>query len=267
MQAGRLALIGGAEDRRGDMAILRRVSQMAGEGRGNLVVIATATRSALEVAEVYRRAFLELGVGRVSTLAADDRQKASAPRSVDLVEEASAVFFTGGDQLRITSLLGGTPLDDAIRRLYWRGGLVAGTSAGASALGEWMVVEGPGDDCPRRCTIKLAPGLGLLRGAIVDQHFSQRGRLGRLLAAVAQNPRVLGIGVDEDSAITVGPDRIVEALGSGAVTIVDGREMDHVNVSEQEADKPLALGNVKLHVLAPGCRFDLKRRAVIPRRD
>jgi len=160
--------------------------------------------------------------------------------------------------LRITSILGGSGIDKLLKQLYKEGTLIVGTSAGASVMSQTMIVEGNDEDSPRKCTIKMAPGLGLLKDVIIDQHFAQRGRIGRLLAAIAQNPNNLGIGIDEDTAIVVEKNSF-RVIGSNAVTVVEGRKLEHSNVSESSPNEILALTNVILHILPSGYGYDLEK--------
>ena len=196
-----------------------------------------------------------------------DRETANNLEGLKILEDATCIFFVGGDQLRISSILGGTEVHRLLKKAYKEGGVIAGTSAGASMMSEIMVVEGKDDEAPRKCTLKMAPGMGLLEGVIIDQHFNQRGRIGRLLAAVAQNPNVLGIGIDEDTAMIVNKELEFSVEGSGVVTIVDGREISYTNISEQYQDDPLAITNVKIHILPRGYGFNLiKKQEIIFRR-
>ncbi|MFC6660294.1 cyanophycinase [Deinococcus multiflagellatus] len=166
----------------------------------------------------------------------------------------------------MTSQIGDTPLEARIREVYERGGVVAGTSAGASVMCETMLVKGPSRESYRIGDLQMAPGLGLVRGVIIDQHFAERGRMGRLLGAVAQNPRVLGIGIDEDTAIVLQGGHF-RVIGSGAVYVADGAGITHSNIAEARTDEPLSLYDVRLHVLSAGDAFDLNRRAPLPARD
>jgi cyanophycinase len=175
------------------------------------------------------------------------------------LEGATGVFFTGGDQLKITSQIGDTPVERRIQEIYQAGGIVAGTSAGASAMCETMLVRGSGQESHRIGDILMAPGLGLMRDVIIDQHFAERGRMGRLLGAVAENPRVLGIGIDEDTAIVVEDESSFYVLGRGAVYVVDGSGVTHSNITE-ESDTTLSMYDVRLHVLSKGDRFLLQER-------
>ena len=188
------------------------------------------------------------------------REEAFEKENIDLIKEADLLFFTGGDQLRITSMIGGSPVYDAIKELCINGGIIAGTSAGASVMSDTMIVEGNDEESPHKCTLKMSPGLGLVKNIIIDQHFAQRGRIGRLLTAIAQNPEVLGIGIDEDTAILVSDKGTAEVIGSGAVYFIDGSCIDYSNVSEQYSEEVLSMFNVKLHVLKEGNRFNLLKK-------
>lgn len=259
---GPLLIVGGAEDRRG--RILERFVALAGGRSARIVVLTTAASQPEQTGETYRQDFVRLGAGSVEVLEISQRPEASSPEARRAVAGASGVFFTGGDQLRVTSALGGTPLDAVLRRRWLEGAVVAGTSAGASAMSETMIVEGDSDDAPKKCTIKMAPGMGFLEGVVVDQHFAQRGRLGRLLAALAQNPKVLGLGIDEDTSVVVLPDKTLWVVGSQTVTVLDGRGIVETNASESSPDEALVLTDVILHVLPDGYGFDLRTRRPLP---
>lgn len=262
---GELLIVGGAEDKDGQCQILRwfvdRVNKI-GDHR-KIVVITTAASSPEEVGMEYREVLTELGAYEVEIMTIANRLDAHHQGSVKNLEKAGGIYFTGGDQLRITSILGGTPVGTALYQAYQRGAIIAGTSAGAAIMSETMIVEGEDDESPRRCTVKMAPGLGLLKKVVVDMHFSQRGRQGRLLAAIGQNPNILGIGIDEDTAIAVKSDGKIMVIGSRTVWVVDGRQISHSNVSEQAPDDVLALSDVRLHVIPHGYGFDLNRRLVL----
>jgi len=261
---GTMVIIGGAEDKEGECRILRKFVQLSGGAQATVVVMTVATEKPAEVGGQYRRLFERLGVSRVRVLHLHSREEADSAEQAQMLGEAGGIFFTGGDQLRITSLLGGTRLDMALRQAYAAGAVVAGTSAGASAMSGTMIVEGDGDAAPSLNTLKMAPGMGLLPEVVVDQHFAQRGRLGRLLTAIAQNPHILGLGIDEDTAVVVTPDYRVEVYGSRTVTVVDGRSITHTNASETSPSEPLALFAVCLHVLPGGYRYDLLTRQPLP---
>lgn len=263
---GTLVIVGGHEDKDGSCSILREVVRLAGGRDARLLVLTTATELGTEAGSEYRRLFLDLGAAQVDTLHLEQREEANRPRVRDVMEQATGVFFTGGDQLRITSTLGGTLAYRTLHRCYENGVVIAGTSAGASAMSSTMIVGGSEDDTPSRGSVSMAPGVGLLNEVVVDQHFAQRGRIGRLLSAVAQNPHILGLGIDEDTAVVVQPDGSLSVLGSRTVTVVDGHHLEHSNATEATPRQPLVLFNVILHVLAAGCRYDLVSRKPLARR-
>lgn len=252
---GNLIIIGGAEDKKGEKKILKYVASKA---KDELLLIATvATEYPKLVGEEYTKIFEELGVKNIKELHVTDRDHCYVKKNIDLVKNAGIVFFTGGDQLKITSLLGGTPIYEEMEKACERGCVFVGTSAGASVMSDTMIVGGDDEESPRKCTLKMAPGLGFLQEVIIDQHFAQRGRIGRLLAGISQNPEILGVGIDEDTAIVIDENGELIVIGSGAVYIVDGREITYSNVSEQHQEETLSMFNVRLHVLTPGKKFNL----------
>ncbi len=253
-----LMIIGGGEDREEDRKILREFAERAGKGR--IVVTTVASHRPEGYFDIYLRAFRDLGVQEVVNMDIRDRHQASDPETLRLLDGADGVFFTGGDQLRITSQIGSTLISDRLEALYREGAVIAGTSAGASAMCETMLVRGSGQESHRIGDLWMAPGLGLLPGVIIDQHFSERGRMGRLLGAVAQNPRVLGVGIDEDTAILVEGRERFTVFGSGAVYTVDAAEVSYSNIAEERSDRPLSIYGVRLHVLSAGDRFDIQGR-------
>lgn len=259
----KLIIIGGGEDKKADKEILKKVIELSGGRSSKVAIVTTATNYPLEVGEEYKRIFYDIGAEHVETINIINRIEANRKQICDELENITCVFFVGGDQLRISSILGGTSFHKRIMELMKEGLLIAGTSAGASMMSQIMVVEGDDEDAPRKCTIKMAPGMGFLNGAIVDQHFNQRGRIGRILGAVAQNPSTLGIGIDEDTAIIVNSKSELKVIGSGVVTIIDGMEIEYTNISEQFPDEPLVITNVKIHILPTDYGYNLKTRKAI----
>ncbi|HEX8833938.1 MAG TPA: cyanophycinase [Abditibacteriaceae bacterium] len=257
-----LIIIGGGEDKKHDKTILREVARRVGNGR--LVVTTMASHKPEGYFENYDKAFRELGVKDVQEMDVRERKETSDAAKLDLLDGATGVFFTGGDQLRITSTLGDSPMFRRLVEIYETGGVIAGTSAGASAMCETMLVKGSGRESHRIGDLHMAPGLGLVKDAIIDQHFAERGRMGRLLGAVAQNPRVLGIGIDEDTAIIVEDETSFQVVGSGAVYVMDGGSVTHSNIAEEKEDRALSIYNVSLHVLSDGDGFDLTKRHPYP---
>jgi cyanophycinase len=231
-----LIIIGGHEDKEGDKLILREVARRVGSGK--LVVCTTATKQEDEMFAEYERIFRNLGVKHVWQLHINNRDEAIDEKKLRILEGATGVFFTGGDQLMITSQMGDTPCYEMMRQLYDEGGLIAGTSAGASVMCETMMVSGNGEQSHRLSdTIKMAAGFGFINGVIIDQHFAERGRVGRLLGVVAQNPRNIGLGIDEDTAIVVEGEREFYVLGTGAVYVVDCRDVTDSNIADNDLDK------------------------------
>jgi cyanophycinase len=257
---GTLVIIGGAEEKNDKCEILRKVTELAGQREASLVIMTAATEMPEVVGEDYRRTFKRLGVKKTIVLNITSREEANDTNLLKCIEDATGIFFTGGDQLRITSLLGGTSAYEKLHEAYNRGVVIAGTSAGASVMSSTMIVEGDSEKSPQMNTLKMSPGMGLINGVVVDQHFAQRGRIGRLLTAVAQNPYVLGIGLDEDTAIVVGANEQFEVYGSQTVTVVDGENITATNVSESKPNEFLTLTDIRLHVLAAGYGYDLKNR-------
>src|ERR1044071_5859314 len=255
-----LIIIGGKEDRSNHKPILGEVAKRIGAGK--LVVTTVAMENNTdELFDQYEKAFRSLGVKHLYNLEISDRQEATLPAKVRILDDAVGVFFTGGDQLKITSQIGDTPIFERIREIYDDGGVIAGTSAGASVMSETMLVEG-GDENSHVIgdSVRMAPGLGLIGGVIIDQHFMERGRLGRLMGAVAQNPKNLGIGIDEQTAIVVERGNGFYVLGSGAVYVIDGSGVSYSNVAEEVMKKTLSIHDMKVHMLSQGDRFDLIAR-------
>jgi cyanophycinase len=256
----RLILIGGSEDKEGTRTILREVARHVGDG---LLVIATL---ASEVPDAqwrrYQRIFRELGVTRLAKLDIRGREDAIDRKQLDVVADASAVFFTGGDQVKITTKLKGTDLYTRIYELYERGALLAGTSAGASAMGASMLVGESTREESHKVggAFYMAHGLGFVEDLVIDQHFAQRARIERLIGAVAENPGGLAIGIDEDTAVVIENEEVFTVIGSGAVYVADGRTVTHTNMSEQTKGSTLCLFDVTLHVLTQKTGFNLKAR-------
>lgn len=264
---GRLFLIGGHEDR-GDLdtwMILPRLVELAGGSNSRIVVCGSSSADPERVERLYKEQFETLGAADVYESDIDDRMAADAPELLEALERATAVFFTGGDQLRLTSLIAGTQFGERVREKLWKDGLiVAGTSAGAAAMSSTMLVAGPKDGSVRRADVTLAPGLGYWRDTTIDTHFSQRGRVSRLLAVFGQNPQILGLGIDEDTAIEVTPGEQFVVLGRGAVHVFDGR-VTHSSAPDVADDEVITLTDSIVHVLADGYGFDIASKRPILR--
>ena len=257
--SGTLIIIGGHEDKTDDEVILRAIANRAHTGA--LVVVTAASNVPDELWKDYERLFRDLGVRDVRHLHVDEREEGRDPERIATLDGAAVVFFTGGNQLKLTSQLGDTPIYTGVREIYERGGCIAGTSAGASVMTETMMVTGESAASPRvRDALRMAPGFGFLPGVIVDQHFAERGRIGRLIGAVAQNPRIVGVGIDEDTAIVCDGHRRFTVLGAGAVCVIDGREVSHSNLVDDAADRTLSVFDLRVHLLNVGDTFDLTDR-------
>jgi cyanophycinase len=262
--AGPLVLIGGAEDKFFDKIILHRIARLAGGTGADIVVIPTASGVPREIGREYTRAFRDIGVHGVEVLDVRTRAEANDAAIVERVNEASGILFTGGNQLKLTQTLGGTLLLDAVRERHRTGSVVAGTSAGASALSTPMIYEGQSAEALLKGKVKLTQGLGFLRGVVVDTHFVKRGRIGRLLQSVTMNPELLGIGLGEDTGVIATPDGLLEGIGSGLIIIVDGQKVAYTNVAEIDIDGAIAVENMVLHVLVSGCGYDIAGRRFLP---
>ena len=259
MTEGAVIVIGGAEDKVRDRVILNRFVAEAGGPDARIAVISTASSLGHLAGERYQQIFGGLGVRRVRPIHPTNRTEANDPAFVRPLRDATGIFLTGGNQLRLSAAIGGTRLAEVLLDRHRAGAVVAGTSAGASAMSSHMIAFGASGATPKHRMASMAAGLGLLPGVIVDQHFQQRNRLGRLLSIIAQNPSLLGMGCDEDTAGVVTPDGILEVIGRGSVTIVDGATAE-TDAWEIHGHKPLMISGVVLHSLPAGYRFDLRRR-------
>ncbi len=258
-ERGWIVPIGGAEDKENSPQILRRFVELAGGTAADIVVIPTA--SLLRgTGPRYERIFSEMGAARVASLDFDTRRDADEPGRLERLRRATGVFFTGGNQLRLSTLIGGTAVAKAVRQMNASGVAVAGTSAGAAFISEHMIAFGDEGSTPVAGSVRLAPGLGLTNRFIIDQHFRQRDRLGRLLTALAYNPFAVGIGLDEDTAAFIAPDNTVDVLGSGGITVVDAAEVQFSSMDSVKEGRPVCLLGVKLHILTQGATFNLHTR-------
>jgi cyanophycinase len=265
-RAARLLVIGGAEDPdEDDMRILPRLVEMAGGSEARIVVCSSPSENPEEKVDTYGELFKKIGVAEVIPAPITDRHQAEDPELLEAVERATAVFFTGGDQLRLTALIAGTEFCETIRgRLYGDGLIVAGTSAGAAAMSSVMVIAGSNKGTVRREDVSLAPGLGYWRDTVVDTHFNQRGRVSRLMTIFAHNPNVLGIGIDENTAIDLVPGDRFTVIGEGVVMVFNGR-VTHTNAPDASDDQTLAITDAALHTLPDGYGFNLRtKRPILP---
>ncbi len=259
-------IIGGAEDKFRDKTILTRFVDLAGGPDADIVVVSTASSLGDRATELYRLLFTDMGVSQITGLRPVTRQEANDRELAEILSAATGVFLTGGNQLRLSSVVAGTVLGRAIIEANHRGAVVAGTSAGASAASSHMMAFGSSGETPKNRMAQMAAGLGLLQNVVVDQHFEQRTRIGRLISVVAQSPSLLGIGVDEDTAAIVYADQTLEVIGRGVVTIVDASDAV-TNSYMAKGYRPMLVSGVVLHSLPRGSRFDMAARALLPDLD
>ncbi|HMO58302.1 MAG TPA: cyanophycinase [Roseiflexaceae bacterium] len=257
---GALLLIGGAEDKAGSRIILRRFVELAGGSAARIAVIATASAFQELVGRRYLSLFAALGVAAVELIRIDERADAQQAAPQAQLADATGIFLTGGDQLKLTAILGGTRVGEVLGRRHREGCVIGGTSAGASAVAEHMLAYGAPGMPPRKAMMQFAPGLGLIGGVVVDQHFGARIRAGRLITAIAHNPALLGIGLDENTAAEINAAGQLTVYGSGAVTIIDGAELSYSDIHHIAEHAPLTVFGLRMHVLADRYHFDLHSR-------
>ena len=260
---GYIVPVGGAEDKQHGAVILSRFVEVAGGSAARIAIIPTASKQR-DTGSRYERLFSEFGAGAAFSLAYNDRSDTDREDWLDRLSGATGIFLTGGNQLRISTILGGTPVAKKIRSLNAAGVAVGGTSAGAAILSEHMIAFGDSGATPRAGLVSLAPGFGLTNRVIIDQHFRQRDRLGRLLAALAYNPFAVGLGLDEDTAGFVDPNDVIHVVGAGAITVVDASTLEHSSMGLAESGEAICLTGIRLHVLTAGSTFDLHTRKAVP---
>lgn len=261
---GALIAIGGAEDKTSRSAVLQRVMSLAPTDQIEVGVITTASRIPDKVFDGYRQTFDALGASEVHFL--DVRQRADAQDDANLATLArcGVIFISGGDQLRLTHILGGSPMLDAIRERRADGAVVAGTSAGAAAMSATMIYDGAAADAMRKGAVKMSAGLGFVRSVVIDSHFLKRGRFTRLLEVGATNPEYLGVGLGEDAGVIIHPGPILEAIGEGIVIVMDSSRQGHSNIADLEVGEPVAVEHVIVHALTSGYGYDVQQRTFLP---
>lgn len=255
-----LLVVGGAEDRSRQKLILRRFVELSGGENACILVVAIASETPQAVYKGYVHAFSQLGARQVRGLLTTSRSEIRGLDAASLLDRVTGVYFSGGDQLRIAALLGGTRFYALLEDMIRSGCTVGGTSAGASAISDTMIIGWEPSERPLAGNIRMSSGLGIVRHVVIDQHFSQRRRLSRLITAVSHHPGYLGVGVDEDTAALIHPDGVMRVIGSGTVTIVDGSDISDCNVAEAPSDHPLSVVGMKVRVLSTESSFDLNTR-------
>ncbi|MDQ3653750.1 MAG: cyanophycinase [Chloroflexota bacterium] len=258
---GVLMPIGGAEDKFDDKIILSTFAQLAGGKQARIAIVPTA--SSIETAgHRYKAIFLGMGVESAEVVYIGSREDANSEKVTDHIKDATGIFMTGGNQMRLSAMIGGTRFEQVVRTANEHGVIVAGTSAGASILSAHMVALGASGGTPKLRMAQMVAGFGLISNVIIDQHFRQRDRIGRMLSLVASNPGLLGIGIDEDTAAVIDDQDVIEVIGRHSVTIVDGSEI-FSDIFQVKAYGEITVSNARLHLLTPGRRFDMKTRALI----
>ncbi len=261
-----ILVIGGAEDKVHGKEILQTFFNRSGGADAIIGIVPCASREPSLIGERYYRLFSDMGAKEIKVLDVRDRSGANDSGYLNFVENCTGVFLTGGDQLRLCGLLADTTLMNRIvERAQRREISLAGTSAGAAVMGHHMISGGSSAESPNRALVDMAMGLGIIPEVLVDQHFYNRNRLARLLSAISAYPKLLGIGIDEDTCAMFESDGIIEVIGRGTVTIVDAREMSHTNQAEIHGSEPLSMHNLKLHILCYGERYDLHKHLPLTR--
>ena len=255
--------IGGAEERFNDPIILSRFVEVCGGKAAKIAIIPTASQLE-DTGSNYESVFLGLGAGEAFSLSISTREEAQQDNFLEQLISANGIFITGGNQLRLSTILGGTPIAQAIRRQNAAGIHIAGTSAGAAIMPEHMIAGGSTGALPTQKGVTFAPGLGLLNKVIIDQHFSQRNRLGRLLSAVSYNPFASGLGICEDTAAFIGPDDVLEVVGNGSVTVIDPSTLEHSSMAEASKGEGLTLLGIRMHILSVGATYNISTREAQP---
>ena len=262
---GNLMIIGGAEDKYNERRLLRKFVALAGESEARILIVPVASDYPEFSADVYTQTFRNIGLQHVKVLRATSRQAVIDANADELLADVTGVFISGGDQMRLVSMLGGTEFARLLEERVRHSPIVlAGSSAGAAGMSASMIVRGDAASHPNKNTVRISPGLGILRNIIIDQHFTERGRLSRLITAVSYNPRQLGLGIDENTAVVISHDGTLEVNGHGTVTIVDGSRINYNDIAEVEDIQPFAVTGVQLHILRDGLRYDITHRAPIP---
>lgn len=259
-QRGLLIAIGGAEDKKLKKLVLSHVAEIFGAEQARIAIITTASPQPDDVFKMYRSIFSGMGVEAIKKIDVTSREQANAPKVAALIDDVTGIFITGGNQVRLSSILGGTKLVEKISEKYLEGTSLAGTSAGASIMSQHMIAFGRNGATPNLRKLQLAPGFGFIDSIIIDQHFKERDRIGRLKTAIVLNPRLIGIGIDENTAIIIRQDDMFEVIGTGGVTVVDGSKIEYTDVHKIKRHNPITVTGLVMHVLGQEYVFDLKTR-------
>lgn len=256
-------IIGGAEDKLNERYILRKFVEMSGGKDSSILIVPVPSDFPIATATLYSGIFNKIGVKEVKVLEANSSKDFLNLNSKEVLQGITGVFLTGGDQMRLSSILGGTNFISELKHCIKNGTVLAGSSAGAAGFSSTMIVRGEPTVQPLKDSIRLCPGLGILQNIIIDQHFTQRARINRLITAVSYNPSNLGIGIDENTAIHIRKDGIIEILGTGTVTIVDGSKISYNTIADVEESEPFSVVGLNIDILSRGVRYDLNNRKPI----
>lgn len=256
-----ILIIGGAEDKLNERHILRKFVEMSGGSKASVMIVPVPSDFPLVTATLYKGLFENLGIKNIKVLDATSRQEILEVDAEAVLKNITGVFLTGGDQMRLSSLIGGTEFLNELKSKVRKGKIIlAGSSAGAASMSSTMIVRGEPSVQPLKDSIRLCPGLGILKNIIIDQHFTQRARLTRLITAVSYNPENLGIGIDEDTAIHITKEGILEVLGTGTVTIIDGSKISYNTISEVHESAPFSVMGIEVNILSSGVRYNIFTR-------
>ena len=274
---GILIAVGGAEDKGAEgerennrldffkEGILNKIVELASKrGDPKIELITTASSIPEEVGKTYKKAFKKLGCVDIGHLRINSREEADNPKVLSRLEQSNCILFSGGDQLRLCSILGGTQFIQELKKRYLEDHfIIAGTSAGAAAMSHTMISGGPEDKAYLKGEVQLSIGFGFMQNVIIDTHFDSRGRFGRLAQAITNQPGELGIGLDEDTGIIVEKGNRLKAIGSSSVVVIDGREITHSNVADVKKGMPISVSNLKVHVLSHSDIYDIEKHEFI----
>ncbi len=265
---GLLIAVGGNEDKEYDLEILSKITSLVKKRTAKIEVITTASECPKETGKIYVKAFNKVGKTSVGLIHIKTREQANDPGLLQRIKEADVIFFSGGDQLRITSTLGGSPMIEEIRRRYREETcIIAGTSAGASAMSETMIYGGDSSEALLKGTVNITGGIGLIDSVIIDTHFIKRGRFSRLMQMVCMNPGYIGIGLGEDTGVIIEDGHLLKAIGNGLIVIVDGHHLEYTNVTSIENGEAIAIENLRIHTIVTGHGYDLTKKEYLKPKD
>jgi cyanophycinase len=259
---GILMPIGGGED---SQLILERIIKETGKKKPKICYVTVATTSPKEAAQKHKKFFKDMGMNNVTIIHFDSRKEADLPVNLLKLKECNAIFIGGGDQLRLSSLLGGTKFLDQLKKRYNESSefVICGNSAGAAAMSDTMIISGSSQDALIKGELELTNGLNLINNVFIDTHFTQRGRFGRLIQTLTYNPGVLGLGLSLDTGVVIYGGDELEVVGTGLVVIADGTEIQYTDLTEIDNGDPITVEGVKMHVLGPGKRFSISERKLL----